>query len=73
MTDETNPLPLVPELMITTRRRVVFRNPKDSLYYVLERNKQYGWVTISKGYAHSTSCYAKLGRITNEENRKHRS
>jgi hypothetical protein len=51
-------------------RRLVWRNPDDSQYYVIERdsNSSTGWrYTDRRGYRHSTSCYAKLGRYTQQE------
>lgn len=54
------------------RRRVERRNTYDDLgrpvklYFVVER-QGVAWLTISKGYAHSTSAYAKLGRITSRQ------
>lgn len=50
-------------------RRLVWRNPDDSLYYVIERdaNSPTGWRYYERrGYKHSTSCYAKLGRLTQQ-------
>lgn len=57
---------------VKTKRKVVWRNPEDSLYYVLERNDSQtkDWVVLSKGYRHSTSCYANLGRIISKETTK---
>lgn len=46
--------------------RKVERSKVHKLYYVIEWDGQ-GWVPISKGFAHSTSAYAKLGRITHNE------
>jgi len=68
----------IPSKSITVERREVHRqnglteggNGTYALqYYVVERQGM-GWVTISKGYAHSTSAYAKLGRITNSQSKK---
>lgn len=36
------------------------------LYFVTERQGM-TWLTISRGYPHSTSAYAKLGRITSRQ------
>ncbi len=54
---------------VKLERRLVWRNPEDSLYYVIERdaNSPTGWRYYDlRGYRHSTSCYAKLGRITQQ-------
>ena len=52
-------------------RRIVWRNPEDDLYYVIQRDlvSTSGWYYTheKKGYRHSTSCYAKLGRIYQQE------
>lgn len=50
---------------MTTVRRKVDRDPRDRLYYVRECEGNY-WVKISRGYVHSTSCYAYLGRLTSK-------
>lgn len=38
------------------------------LYFVRELTEK-GWVEISKGYVHSTSAYAHLGRIVSQRNK----
>lgn len=51
-------------------RRIVWRNPEDSLYYVIQRDlvSTSGWYyTDHRGYRHSTSAYAKLGRIIQQD------
>lgn len=52
---------------ITINMHVVERNKLDKLYYVYRARKESdGGVfleAMSKGYAHSTSAYAKLGRM----------
>ena len=50
--------------MVVVRRKVD-RDPRTRLYYVRECQGDY-WVKISKGYVHSTSCYAYLGRLTSK-------
>lgn len=49
--------------------RAVMRDT-NRIYYVFEYIAGYGWQRIenAKGYTHSTSAYAQLGRITNREN-----
>ena len=44
----------------------------DKMYYVYEYVLGEGYVKMQpeRGYRHSTSCYAQLGRITNRENQK---
>lgn len=66
MSDE---LPLTPNYTVDLVIRVVKRNPRDKLYYVYQRARVEGWKTVSKGYPHSTSCYAQLGRIVNRKTR----
>lgn len=44
---------------------IVQRSGSDNLYYVCIFRDGY-WSEISKGYPHSTSAYAKLGRIVNK-------
>lgn len=39
------------------------------LYFVVERQGA-AWLAISKGYPHSTSAYARLGRITANQAQK---
>lgn len=51
---------------ITIKRRAVFRNGNDNKYYIHEY-KDGSWIEVSKGYPHSTSAYAQLGRIINRE------
>lgn len=47
--------------------RFVWRDPQDKLYYVIERTATPSWKKVSKGYPHSTSCFAKLGRLTQND------
>jgi hypothetical protein len=70
MTDEeiTYSKTLVVERRNVERRKVLVggndsKPYPQQLYFVVERQGA-GWLTISKGYPHSTSAYAKLGRIT---------
>lgn len=56
MSDETN--------IIVIRRKVM---RTDRLYYVYEKVSISAWLKCSKGYKHSTSAYAKLGRLFNEQ------
>lgn len=53
---------------ITLNRRTVLRSAVDNLYYIYEWSG-HGWLQMddARGYPHSTSCYARLGRITAEE------
>lgn len=51
---------------ITLPKRIVQRNGSDNLYTVCEMQSGY-WEEISKGYPHSTSAYAKLGRLTQRD------
>lgn len=37
----------------------------DGKYYVIMLSKDSGWIRDGRGYDHSTSAYAKLGRIFN--------
>lgn len=53
-------------------RKVVTRDSIDKLYYVMERVKMPGgifWQKVSRGYPHSTSCYANLGRLVAHESK----
>lgn len=69
MSDEPFSLKLSTLLLASHKkvpRRIVWRNPEDNLYHVVERdlNKIGGWRYADlKGYRHSTSAYAKLGRM----------
>ena len=43
----------------------------DKLYYVFFKTVENGevwWTPLTRGYTHSTSAYAKLGRIVSKEN-----
>lgn len=55
-------------LTITATAHAVLRDV-NRMYYVFEYEVGYGWrrVTPERGYAHSTSAYAQLGRIVNRE------
>jgi hypothetical protein len=49
-------------------RVLVWRNPDDSQYYVIERDSNTTWRYYDRrGYRHSTSAYAKLGRIIQQQ------
>lgn len=52
--------------------RAVIRNRFDRLYYLYEYVQGSGWSPIEseRGYAHSTSAYARLGRITNQDSQR---
>lgn len=58
-------------LTITAVAHAVMRDV-DHMYYVFEYEVGYGWrhVTPERGYVHSTSAYAQLGRITNREHQR---
>jgi len=51
---------------VTLPRREVVRSRMDRMYRVLEK-RGLAWVEVSKGYPHSTSAYAKLGRMTQHD------
>lgn len=57
---------------ITVPARAVIRDGVDKMYYVYQYIVGWGWYKIkdARGYKHSTSAYAQLGRITNRENQK---
>lgn len=57
------------KVVILPRREVQRISPLDRNYAVFEMEEDGSWRQISKGYPHSTSCYAKLGRITAAESR----
>jgi len=42
----------------------------DGLYVVCQFTKDCGWIADGRGYAHSTSAYAKLGRLTHKDTAK---
>lgn len=65
MTDEHQPTARVDAPL-----RAVLRDGVNKLYYVYEYKQGYGYEKVQpeRGYRHSTSCYAQLGRITNREN-----
>lgn len=49
-------------------RVLVWRNPDDRLYYVIERDSNTTWRYYDRrGYRHSTSAYARLGRIVQKQ------
>lgn len=56
MTDETQ--------ITINRYKVAKLNGK---YHVLMFSKDCGWIADGRGYDHSTSAYAKLGRIFSKE------
>lgn len=51
-------------------RRTVQRDKASKLYHVYEAMSTGEWKPVTRGYAHSTSAYAKLGRITAAESLK---
>jgi hypothetical protein len=66
MSDELFPKTLVMERRKVRRQRGLTNDNNGTyaeLYYVVERQGM-SWLPISRGYPHSTSAYAKLGRIT---------
>lgn len=66
MTDEHKPA-----VRVDAPLRAVLRGAGlDKMYYVYEYKQGYGYEKMQpeRGYKHSTSCYAQLGRITNREN-----
>lgn len=55
---------------VTLKRRIVARNPVDRLYYIYEfLGNLPAFIDGERGYRHSTSAYARLGRITSEESK----
>lgn len=53
---------------ITLKRRTVARNATNGLYYIFEfKDELNGFINVGRGYPHSTSCYAHLGRIVSKE------
>lgn len=54
--------------------RAVRRDAQDKLYYVCEyvhTGQGSGWRHVTeRGYVHSTSCYAQLGRMVSRENQQ---
>jgi hypothetical protein len=54
---------------VTLQRRAVIRSSVDRLYYVYEWSG-FQWERAGRGYSHSTSAYAHLGRLVNEESQK---
>lgn len=55
-------------LRVETPARVVIRNAEDRLYYVYHFVVGEGWEPIlGRGYRHSTSAYAALGRMVNRD------
>lgn len=51
---------------VTLTPRNLQKNP-DGSYTVIEWLGELGWVAASKKYAHSTSAFAALGRLTQKE------
>lgn len=52
--------------VVPVHRRTVMRLD-DGLYYVVLFTDEAGWSVDGRGFPHSTSAYAKLGRIVNRE------
>lgn len=53
---------------LNIKARVVMKiSPVNKNYAVFERKNSGEFVQVSKGYRHSTSCYARLGRMTNAD------
>lgn len=50
---------------VTVRRRKVMR--LDGMYHIAMLTEEAGWIVDGRGYPHSTSAYAKLGRIVSQE------
>lgn len=50
-----------------TINRYEVRKLDDGKYYVIMLSKDAGWIKDGRGYNHSTSAYAKLGRIFSRE------
>lgn len=48
------------------RTRAVIRDGHSKMYYVYDWDGR-SWNKLSRGYVHSTSAYAHLGRIVNHE------
>jgi hypothetical protein len=71
MTDEK-----LPSKTITVERRRVERRTmldENATYkpmYVVTERQGMTWLPITRGYAHSTSAYARLGRITSHQSQK---
>ncbi len=59
------------QTLISTPLRKVLRCEKDGMYVVVELDSRHMWVEISKPYAHSTSAFAALGRITQRQTQVH--
>lgn len=75
MSDATLPSKTLTVERRRVERKKVYSGGNDNkpypqlLYFVTERQGM-TWLTISKGYPHSTSAYAKLGRITHNQSTK---
>lgn len=53
---------------VVMRARRVWRSPNDRNYYVQEfKIPAREWVNLSDGFKHSTSAYAKMGRMYQKE------
>lgn len=53
------------EQTINLPRRKVVR--LDGNYHVAQYFNETGWIVDGRGYAHSTSAYAKLGRLVQKD------
>jgi hypothetical protein len=56
--------------IILPLRKVTKRSDPDSrdlLYFVIEMTGTGDWQTVSKGYQHSTSAFAALGRLVQKD------
>jgi hypothetical protein len=51
--------------VVPVHRRTVMR--LDGLYRIALFTDEAGWIVDGRGFPHSTSAYAKLGRIVNQE------
>jgi hypothetical protein len=60
---------------INLPRYLVERSKFDRMYYVFRAEHDLDgdiwWEALGKGYVHSTSAYAKLGRIVNKLTNQH--
>lgn len=52
---------------LITAKRIVRRNPSDRKYYIYEVQENGSEQRTGRGYPHSTSCYAHLGRMVSNE------
>lgn len=65
---EPNYKPLEEAAMLQQRVRVVLREPAGRMYHVHEQLPNgKGFVAVSRGYAHSTSAYAAMGKMVQKD------